>query len=258
MTRDTPIAFVTSSSVRTDVLLCIAEVQSPTDSLLDRVDASESAVYNALTALERRSLVVDGDDGWRANGKGRLVAEMLSTQRSLNSVLGSAYWETHDTSPIPPSLAVRMGELSDCEVIRADDADPYEVVREVTTRLGGSDDVDIVSPIYQPDYVEMMPDSGSARLVLHPSVLETALESSEDTVVREFEATPVRVHEVPFSLGVTESCLVLSLPTLDGAYDPQSSVVDESTSGIEWGRDLFEHFWTEARPVEEVLHRFDI
>lgn len=258
MTRQSPIAFVANSSVRTDVLLTVAEYGPSTRGLLERVDASESAIYNALSALERRALLVDSGDTWSATGRGQLIAGSLDAQRSLESILDAEYWDNHVTSPIPPRLQVRMGDLSDFDVIRAGDTDPYGVVREVSDRLSGSEDVEIVSPIYQPDYVETMPDAANARLVLDPSVLETAAKSSGDAVVREFEETDVRVLDVSLSIGVTESGLLLSLPTVDGEYDPKTSIVDESTSGIEWGGDLFEHFWSRARPVEEILHQFDL
>lgn len=255
---ESAISFVTNSGVRSEVLLEIAGGRRTTDAVLQRVDASESAVYNALSALERRVLVTRDGDDWLATGKGQLVGSALDAQRRLESALESEYWANHDVSPIPPRLRVRLGELSSFDVVRASDADPYGVVREVTRHIESADDIDVVSPIYQPDYVETMPDSGDARLVVNPSVLETALESDEDAAVREFENTQARFLDVNLALSVTESNTLLSLPTLDGQYDARSTVIAESTTGVEWGTDLFEHLWERATPAEEVLAEYDL
>ncbi|MFB6140571.1 MAG: hypothetical protein ABEJ26_09080 [Halosimplex sp.] len=48
MSSSSLVGYVLSSSVRTDVLLSVTEGSRPMDALIDGVDASESAVYNAV------------------------------------------------------------------------------------------------------------------------------------------------------------------------------------------------------------------
>jgi predicted transcriptional regulator len=253
VTGDSVVRYVANSSVRTDVLLAVSDRALDTDGLIERVDASESAVYNALTALERGELIVSADHGWTPTGSGRLVATALADQRALGTLLEDEYWQRHDVSPLPHRYRTTIGALAGCRVARTSDTDPYSLVRELSAIVESSETPDIVSPIYQPEYARSMPDSPGARLVLDRSVIEEVLRGPEDVEVRDFEETSVRVMDVALSLCITESDLILSLPKLDGSYDARASVVADHESAIEWGGELFEQFWRRATPIDDVF-----
>ncbi|WP_415381777.1 helix-turn-helix transcriptional regulator [Halosimplex sp. TS25] len=255
VTTEKIVGYVLSSSVRTDVLSSVVAERQPVDALIDSIDASESAVYNAVGELERKGLVRTVDGKRVATGSGQLVADLLEQQENLCRLLEDDYWRTHDVAALPRRFRLRLTELADAEVFRATDTDPHAIVREVRDRVErAGTDVHIVTPIYQAEYEAVMPDSPDSRLVVDTTVALEALDridSPDDA--RQWEETPVRVLDAPVGVGVTDNEVMLSLPTIDRQYDSRTEVLAEDERAIEWGRDLFEYYWDRAVPNEAFL-----
>ncbi|MFC7138272.1 helix-turn-helix transcriptional regulator [Halosimplex aquaticum] len=255
MNTDKIVGYVLGSSVRTDVLTAVVGERQPMDELIGSIEASESAVYNAVGDLERRGLVRSLEDGWDATGSGRLVADLLEQQENLCRLLEDDYWRTHDVGALPRRFRLRLTELAGADVFRATDTDPHAIVREVCDRVErAGTNVHIVTPIYQAEYEAVMPDSSDARLVVDTTVATEALDRIESPGdARQWEETPVRVLDVPVGVGVTDNEVMLSLPTIDGQYDSRTEVMAEDERAIEWGRDLFEYYWNRAVPNDEFI-----
>lgn len=254
MGDDTLVGYVVGSSVRRDVLRTIASGTTDTDAVLSELSASESAVYNAFTALNRRGLLRSTDGGWAVTGRGRVVADFLAHQRDLCGLLADDYWETHDTAALPRRFRIRLAELAGAEIVRASETDPHAVVREIAARVANATAADIVSPVYHTEYDESMPDSEDARLVVNRAIVEEALAGTDDPAeVDTYERTSVRILDVDVALGITGGTLLLSLPTVDGQYDSRTEVIGEGDRAIAWGRDLFDYYWDRATPVAEFV-----
>jgi len=250
---------VLGSSVRTDVLVSIAGAPCDTDGLIESIDASESAIYNAVGDLGRRGLLREVGDRHEVTGSGQLVADLLEQQGNLCRLLEDDYWRDHDVGALPRRFRLRLTELAGAEVFRAPDTDPHAVVREVVDRVEAADSrVDIVTPIYQAEYEAVMPDSADARLIIDTRVLEESLERAGSIEeAREFEHTGIRVLDIDVGVGVTDDHLMLSLPTIDGQYDSRTEVLATDERALAWGRDLYEHYWERAAPVETFLADFE-
>jgi len=250
---------VLGSSVKTDVLVSVAAVPSETDQLIESIDASESAIYNALGDLERRGLVRTVDGQREVTGSGQLVADLLEQQGNLCRLLADDYWETHDVGALPRRFRLRLTELADAEVFRAPDTDPHAAVREVVDRVEATESrLDIVTPIYQAEYEVVMPDREGARLVIDRTVVEESFErvgSIEEA--RIFEETDVRLLDVDVGVGLTDDCLMLSLPTIDGQYDSRTEVFATDERALAWGSDLYEYYWDRATPADEFVADYE-
>jgi predicted transcriptional regulator len=248
------VEYVLSSSVRSDVLLAIESGTTGSDALIEVTDASESAVYNAFGALERRGVVRSTADGWQLTGSGQFVADAIRQNREACALLDDDYWQTHDIGELPRRFRLRLGDLAGAEVTRADDTEPFRIGDEVAGRIRSGRRVEVVSPIYQAEFAESMPDSTDARLIVHDRVIERAIgDETGEIELRRYEETGSRIMPVDLALGVTEDSLMLSLPTLDGRYDSRAEVLAESDRAIQWGRDLFEHYWERATPESEFF-----
>lgn len=248
------VGYVQSSGVRASVLRAVERGATATDEILSDVDASESAVYNALNGLERRGLVRSDDGSRRLTGSGQIVADVLAQNEAVCDLLSHEYWETHDASALPQRFRLGLAALSNAEILEADDTSPYQIVSEVLERVESASVVDVVTPIYQPEFASAMPDSEQARLIVDEEVIERALDDSDDAAeTRSYEETEIRVADVDVAFGVTENSLMLSLPTLEGSYDSRAEIIAECDHAIAWGRDLFEHYWERATPRREFV-----
>ena len=254
-----PLQFVLSSSVRSDVLVAVADGHRTTDVLLEALDASSSAIYNALGRLEEGGLLTADRDEWHLTGSGRIVADVVLERDRLGALLAQhgEYFQRHDASVLPADHRCRMGELAGGEVIRASSAEPQAVVRAVSRRLEQSESALVVSHIYDELFESAMPDAGRSRLVVDHDVVDAVrADLGEEDVLEnrvDGERARIRVAEVDFAVTVTDSAMLLSLPLPDGGYDVRSEFVAEHDRARRWGTNLFEAVWAEATPLQAFV-----
>jgi predicted transcriptional regulator len=248
------VEFVAGSSVRSAIVDRLGERAASTDDLLGGLEASTSAVYSSLGELEDRGYVcAHGDGPWELTGRGRLVADMVCQRKRCEGLFRETgeYLRTHDTEVLPRPWRLRMGELAagTVDVIAATETKPHRIVEEITRRIERAEKASVVSPIYVASYAEAMPDTPDSQLLLDEGVVRLARETDSGPD-DDYDRIDVRVADVDFALMITESELLLSLPTLDGEYDAQSELVAEHDGARTWGSDLFEWCWERAIPVE--------
>lgn len=243
---------VLSSSVRADALEAVADGTRTTNDLLSALDASSSAVYNAVGRLEELDLLGPGENGWRVTGTGRLVADCVALRRRLSTLFEESgeYFASHDTGVLPVEHRFRMSDLAGGQVLEATDTEPQLVVREVTEHLERASWAWSVTPIYVESYASTSPTTSESRVILALDVLETLMEAGETGDGDGGEAT-YRLGDPGFSMTVTDSVLLLSLPTLDGRYDSGTEFIAEHDRARRWGERLFETVWEEAQPLTE-------
>lgn len=248
------VEYVTGSGVRDEVLRAIETGQRTTDGVLTSVDASDSAVYNALNDLAERGLLEDDpEQGWRVTGSGQVVTDLIGHRDRAEALLGAdeAYWREHDASVLPRRFRVMLSALAESEVVRATETDPHRVVRTISQYLEGADDLAIISPIYMDQYADMLPEESGARLLLDSALLTEDIDGPPvDPPATDH--LDIRVSDVDFALTVTDEAVLLSLPFLDGGYDSASEIICAEPLAIEWGRDLFEYCWEQAQTLEDV------
>jgi predicted transcriptional regulator len=187
------------------------------------------------------------------------VADLLEQQENLCRLLEDDYWETHDVGALPRRFRLRLTEIAGAEVFRAPDTDPHAAVREVVERVEAADSrLDVVTPIYQADYDNVMPDRPGARLVIDTTVVEESIARVGSVEqARIFDETNVRLLDVDVGVSVTDDHLMLSLPTIDGQYDSRTEVFATDDRALAWGRDLYEYYWERATPADEYLASYD-
>lgn len=243
------IKWVSDSAVRSELLHTVSRDSCPTSEVLETVDASESAVYAAVNDLERRGLLVEHDAGWVATGRGQLVADLLGQRDAVEDLLAHdvEYWQEHDLSVLPRQFRLRLGALTEYEVIRVTQTDPRRVIREVSNYIREADDVQILAPIYTDEYATAMPDTEATKLLLSTDVVEGALaETVKNPQAEEPEHAQIRIGEAPVGFTLTPDALLLSFPTLEGQYGTQDQLLMESEAALQWGQELFDYYWEQA------------
>jgi len=251
----THVDFVMGSTVRSDVLCAVVDGTESMPSLLSAVDASESAVYGAVSELRERGLLTEEDD-LVATGVGEIVRDVLSRLDATEKLVTSDrdYWRTHRIDALPERFRADLAALSGCDVVRATETDPHRAVRTVARRLEEAESVDIATPIYQDEYAMQLPAADEIRLLLNTAVLEDAADDAIEGGIEPPENARLRVGEVGFALTVTDDAVMLSLPELDGSYDTGSELIAEHDAALDWGRRLYEHCWDAASPIETPTH----
>ncbi|RBI64172.1 hypothetical protein DMJ13_06700 [halophilic archaeon] len=249
------VEYVLRSGARTNVLMAVSEGANSTQTLLDSDLASESAVYNALTELQDQGLIHEPcSKRWAPTGAGAVVAGLIERQRETESVLGAdpEYWQNHDVTALPPAFRTRLADLAGGVVVRATDTQPSRAIRETERRLAEPDSVAVLAPIYNERFDAAAQDGDSLELILDAGVIDDLREGADEDE-SEADIDEVRVAEFSFAMTVTDDCLMLSLPTLDGSYDPSTEFIAESERARRWGRQLFDCYWEDAQALEAYL-----
>lgn len=252
MPDQSPNEFVIASSVRTGIVSRLTEGPASIDELLSDIDASDSAVYNAVSALADRGVLSGDADSWELNARGQLVANAIDYWNATGTFLDAApeYWETHDASVIPPQFRRRLSAIGDYDVVRSVESQVTRHHRAALTRLREADHCLIMSPFFSIEYHNAIPDSPETRVLAHQSALETRTQRLRDGLDagQELDHATVRRTRSKCSLAVGDDFLVLSLPTQSGE-PTMANVVSETESAVQWGTDLFEEKWAESEPV---------
>jgi len=255
MHHDSGIMYVRSSSVRTDVVDSVSEKTRSTDEILAALDASESAVYDALSNLQSREVIAETTDGWQLTGTGRLICDALERQEETDRLLSSApdYWERHDVSVLPQPFRRRLPELGDYDVVRSTEGDLRGLVPWVVSRVEAVESCAVISPMYHREYEEAMPDNAESQLLVGKRVIdEILLDMTDDSTPGRFDETAVRVTAVPFALGVSEEWTILTIPEYGDQW-ADAKLFSTAESAIEWGHELFDQVWAESTPLETYL-----
>lgn len=255
MPTDSRIDYVRSSSVRTDVVDSLSDRTLSTTRILAALDASESAVYDALSNLQARGIIAETDGGWRLTGTGRLVCDTLDRQQATDRLLAAdpTYWDRHDVTALPQQFRCRLPELGDYEIVRAAESDLRGLVPWVVSHLEDVESCEVISPMYHREYEEAMPDNTDSRLVAGERVIDDVLLNQPgDESPGRYDETAVRVTKVPFALAVSERWAILTIPE-HGDQWSDAKLIGTADSAVDWGRELFEHVWAGSTPLETYL-----
>lgn len=255
MPTDSRIEYVRSSSVRCDVVNSLANRAQSTDQILATLSASESAIYDALSNLQNRGVIVETEDGWRLSGSGRLINDILNQQQATDRLLSaeSSYWDQHDVTALPQPFRRRLPDLGDYEVVRAAETDLRGLVPWVVSHVEAIETCDVISPMYHREFEEAMPDNPDSRLVAGERVInDVLLNQFNDPSPGEFDETEIRVAAVPFALAVSDEWTILTIPE-HGEQWSDAKIISTTDSAIEWGRELFEDVWVDSDPLDSYL-----
>jgi len=279
MPSQSPNEFVLTSSVRTEIVLRVAERVTPTDMLLSEITASDSAIYDALGTLRDRGLLTQSDTGWELTAHGSLVADSVEAWQSSEAFLETnpMFWKTHRTSVIPPEFRRRLPEIGDYEIIRDTPQDPNRSEDVAISILESADACALTTPYYSRRHQEAIPTTPDTRLLVTRGVIDVSFQRYKDGHREELNnlaPATIRLTDCQFASVVTDEKLKFELPTVSepttdrydepGSTDPsdRGSVADttalfvsETEAALQWGRDLFAMLWAESDPLDPYVKR---
>ena len=251
------LTFVAGSTARREVLSVLAADPATRSEVLDSATSSTSSVYDALNKLEEQGLVYQrDDDSWATTSAGQVLSDAILRCERTEAVIDddAAYWEGHDASGIPERFRGEFHALEGYEVVRSPETDPYRASRLVADEIAAAGDVSVVAPVYHDRYADAMNRSPESdrRLVVTPDVVQQLVEDTPDGP-EGADHVESRVYGAGFAMAVSDDTLLLSLPKLDGSYDPHTEVVAETDAAVDWGKRLFAWIWERATDAERYL-----
>ena len=279
MPPQSPHEFVITSSVRTDLVLRVFESTAPSDVLLAEIDASDSAVYDALSTLSERGLLAERDGDWTLTAHGHLVAESVAAWQSSEAFLARdpAFWKNHEIDVIPEQFRARLPEIGEYDIVRDTPQEPNRCMDVAISTLEAADSCDLTTPYYSRPHQQAIPTDPETRVLVTREVLDVSFQRYKDghrEELNDLDPAKLRLTDCQFASVVTDDTLKFELPTVsESATDRQGEgetpvpsergsvagttalFISETEAAVQFGRDLFESLWAGSDPIGPYVER---
>jgi len=262
--------FYGSSSVRMKILLSLLDGSKKTKQLRELTGIQSSTIIHGINELEKQNVVLRKGDNYYLSEIGHILTLKLVQITKTLDVLTKFrnLWLNHEIVDIPPELLMNIGNLSDSNLIEANNADIAKTHTKFTNIVLQSKNIRGVSTVFHPDFTNIFEEvlqneEVEVELILSDAILKETIKSINPKNLRQFLKlnSNGNLHiwalkeEVKVAFTVTEKYLSLGFYTRDGVYDSYRDLISESTDAIKWANDLFEYYKKKSDKIE--LKRLD-
>ncbi len=254
---------ITFSPLEINILLNLKDGEKNIANLREKMDSLETSILHALKALENEKLVSKKEKFYQLTNIGKIYALNFDQLVKASTLRNEDFWLQHDLSDIPSHLQLRLGELSFCNIVRADLIDLKGWQKPFMKELQKASHIKGMSPFYHEEFAAALIDAlrkkAHVDIVLTPTVLHEVagikLRSLLTYLRNAFINHRLRIYlkdNFKVALTVTEKFFSLGLFNLDGTYDANVDIQSSEPQAIEWGKELFAHHLKNAETVNFI------
>ncbi|MGB9978487.1 helix-turn-helix transcriptional regulator [Methanobacterium sp.] len=252
------IKFVTTSSVRTKIILSLNKGNKDLNTLKDELDLESSAALHALKKLESQNMIVKKENEYSLSSVGRLYAVKSSNLfKSFYTIKKyEKIWLNHGIDGIPRNLLKEIKCLNNSFLVESTPTDiikPHSHYAELVTK---AHEIKSISPIFYYPYIDLYKNAlkrnANVKLILTPLILAKLTETAGVEILNEILSSKkfklYKTNEdTKIVLTVTENFLSLGLFSTEGLYDATITLISYDADAIEWGNKLFNYYLDKAR-----------
>jgi predicted transcriptional regulator len=245
------------SKLKLKILLTLLPDGKTISELKSNVGTRETTILHVLKGFEELSLTTKSHGVYKLTSLGIIEAQICSKIHASAEVVSNfrEFWLSHDVSPIPATLLLRLGALKDSSLIKNEPSDLEKVHDTFMQVLLSSKKIRGISPIFHHDYVSavkhLLGQGNFVELVLTNSVLQKTIDSAEAELLKKYMTGGNLViflkEDLKVALTVTEKSFSLGLFDLGGEYDYSTDLVSLNPEAIKWGEDLFRGVVAESK-----------
>lgn len=253
------IDIVFRSQKRRDLLLLLGEEPRTMEEIKILLDVSPTAILPQIKRLTDSNLVIQKNGSYELTDMGEQVFKKV---RSLVDVLTLVekdnYWIEHDLGGIPQYLLDRIGDIKDCNLVKADPSQIFEPNTELLNFFSSSRYLMVFSSFYRPEFLPLYSKlarlEAEVSLIFTESVLEKFLHNYERKI-RKFatmENTELSVCKDGVKIAeliVSDLGMMISLFDSQGRFYHEYMYCSESQA-ICWARELFDFYKSKALKVK--------
>ena len=247
------------SQKRRDLLLLLGEEPRTMEEIKVLLDVSPTAILPQIKRFTDSNLVIQKNGSYELTDMGDQVFKKV---RSLVDVLTLVekdnYWIEHDLGGIPQYLLDRIGDIKDCNLVKADPSQIFEPSMELLNFFSSSRYLMVFSSFYRPEFLPLYSKLGrldsEVSLIFTESVLEKFLHNYERKI-RKFatmENTELFVCKDGAKIAeliVSDRGMMISLFDSQGRFYHEYMCCSEPQA-ISWARELFDFYKSRALKVE--------
>ena len=249
--------FLTSSSIRTGILLSLNESSKNLTNLKQDLNLESSTIIHSTNKLEKRNLISKNGENYSLSQTGKIFAlKLVNLIKTIDTIKShEKLWSDHQIEGIPNDLILKIGSLNDSIIVEADSTHLTKVLDYFTQLLISSKIIKGVSPIfhpYLPRALEVAVHNGAdVQLIVTSEILEVLSKSNPEllTNISNGYELYVTYENVKEAFTVTEKCISFGLFTEKGMYDFNIDLYSENKEAIGWGKNLFEYYLNRSERI---------
>jgi predicted transcriptional regulator len=252
--------FITTSSIRTKIILCLKEGDKGLNELKCQLDLKPSPISHALKRLENEDIILKKGKKYSLSSLGKLyVIKSENLFKSLETIKNcEKMWLNHLIDGIPPFLIKKMGCLANSKIVESTPTDvikPHTYYAELVSR---SYNIKAVSPIFYYPFFDLyttgLKKEAKAEIIVTPLILDAVLKNvGMEKLEKRISSSNLKIlrvdEDIKIAFTVTEKFLNFGLFLNDGLYDATMSLVTYDKEAIMWGEELYDYYLKKAKVV---------
>ncbi|HML06265.1 MAG TPA: hypothetical protein VK426_10865, partial [Methanobacterium sp.] len=180
------------SSVRMKIMIGLIDGPKKTRQLRELTGIQSSTILHGINELERQKVVYKEGDSFCLSEIGRILTlkliDLVKTIFALKN--NQKLWINHKLDDIPPDLLMDIGDLSNSQLIEAENADVFKTYDEFTNMLLQSKNIKGVSTVFHPDltktFLYLLDNEVKVELILSDAVLKKTIKSFNPKSLTDF------------------------------------------------------------------------
>lgn len=250
------------SEKRKGILLLLQDGAKEMDYCLRSLDTTRQALLPQIRILEDHYLVSHSQDTYELTTIGQLIVdEMLPVLRAIEAFdTDIDYWGTHNLEFIPSHILKRISEIRQCNIIKPDLVNLYEVNQDFIERSKGSVSLFFIFTFMHPSfpfYISRFIENGINTSIIVTKDLLTKIGQNWQTEANSFiDSGKVKLflyeNDLKFvSLSVSDHCLALRMLNQNNSYD-NTQLFCCNPENARWGKELFEFYLKDSTSITEI------
>ncbi len=260
------IKFVTTSSVRTNILLSLNKGNKDLNALKKELNLESSAALHALKKLENEKIIIKKENEYSLSTFGKLYA--VKSEKLFKSFYAikkcEGIWLDHWLDGIPKELLVEIRDLSDSFLVESTPTDIIKPHSHYAELVSNAREIKGVSPIFYYPYIDLyksaLKKDLDVELILTPLILDKMIETAGTGFLKDILSSKdfklYKIDEdVKIAFTVSENFLSIGLFSTEGLFDATMNLVSFNADAIDWGNKLFNYYLNRAKKLN--LEYFD-
>jgi predicted transcriptional regulator len=249
--------FVSSSSIRTKILISLSESKLGLGELKELLGLESSTILHGMRKLEDNKLINKEGSKYCLSQTGKIISlKLTETIKTLFvTKQNEKIWLNHEIEGVPYELLMKMGDLHSSKLVISDPTDilkPFKAFDEV---LNESKVIKSISSIFDPHYIGifkkvLLKNGAEVDIILTEQVLKKMMDNLDlECLIKlrklmkddKFKVWNIE-NNLKVIFTVTDKFMYLGLFSTTGEYDSTKYLISEDPDALAWGNSLFDYY----------------
>jgi predicted transcriptional regulator len=254
------IKFFTNSEIRLRILKCLNEKDLAMSNIYNETNLSYSSISSNVHKLEDRDYVYNDNGKYKLNDLAKIKLLDLMELNKLFDFTDDFFdfWNDHDVKNIYPEGLKNLNRLYGSKLIESSLENIYKPHNVFKSNILKSMNIKSIFPFIHPEYPnifrKLIENGAKIKILLPNNIFPNFIRTLDKDMVKNavennlFEIKSLK-SEIKMSLTVTDNFMSLGIFKNDGSYDQNRILISCKESAIEWGNEVFNHYYNSSNRI---------